>query len=131
MSQYRASKAADLLGVGVDTVRRWADDGKLATTRTTGGHREIDGRELARFLADQPGAVSDGIVRSARNRFTGLVTRVERDGLTAIIEIRSGSHRIVSLMTRDAADELALEVGDLATASVKATNIVVEVPPES
>lgn len=119
-----------MLGVGVDTVRRWADDGRLATTRTAGGHREIDGRELARFLAEQPEAVSDGIVRSARNRFTGLVTRVERDGLTAIIEIRSGSHRIVSLMTRDAADELALEVGDLATASVKATNIVVEVPPE-
>ena len=116
--------------MGVDTVRRWADDGRLSTTRTAGGHREIDGRELARFLADQPDAVSDGIVRSARNRFTGLVTRVDRDGLTAIIEIRAGSHRIVSLMTRDAADELALEVGDLATASVKATNIVVEVPPE-
>ena len=62
-----------------------------------------------------PSAVSDGIVRSARNRFTGLVVRVERDGLTAIVEIQAGSHRIVSLMTRDAADELALEVGDLAT----------------
>ncbi len=124
------SKAADLLGMSVDTVRRWADDGRLATSRTAGGHREIEGRELARFLAEQPVAVSDGIVRSARNRFTGLVVRVERDGLTAIVEIQAGSHRIVSLMTRDAADELALQVGDLATASVKATNIAVEIPPE-
>ena len=98
--------------------------------RTPGGHREVEGHELARFLSDQPAAVSDGIVRSARNRFTGLVVRVERDGLTAIVEIQAGSHRIVSLMTRDAADELALEVGDVATASVKATNIVVEIPLE-
>ena len=124
------SKAADLLGVSVDTVRRWTDDGRLVTTRTAGGHREVDGQELARFLSEQPPAASDGIVRSARNRFTGLVVRVERDGLTAIVEIQSGSHRIVSLMTRDAADELALEVGDVATASVKATNIVVEIPLE-
>ena len=124
------SKAADLLGVSSDTVRRWTDDGRLATTRTAGGHREVEGHELARFLSEQPAAVSDGIVRSARNRFTGLVVRVERDGLTAIVEIQAGSHRIVSLMTRDAADELALEVGDVATASVKATNIVVEIPLE-
>lgn len=117
--------------MSVDTIRRWADDGSLVTTRTAGGQREIDGAELARLLAERPEAISDGIVRSARNRFTGLVVRVERDGLTAIVEIRAGSHRIVSLMTRDAADELALEVGDLATASVKATNIVVEIPPDA
>lgn len=128
MRQFRPSQAAEILGVSVDTVRRWADDGRLPTTRTTGGHREIDGRDLAEFLSARPPPESDGITSSARNRMTGLVTRVERDGLTAIIEIQVGPHRIVSLMTRDAADDLALEVGDLASAVVKATNVVVEIP---
>lgn len=130
MTQFRASKAAELLGVSVDTVRRWADDGTLATTRSPGGHRMIEGAELARVLADQPAAMTDGIVRSARNRFTGLVTRVERDGLSAIVEIQVGAHRIVSLMTREGADELDVAVGDLATAMVKATNVIVEIPAD-
>ena len=130
MSQFRTSKAAELLGVSVDTVRKWADDRTLATTRSPGGHRTIDGAELARVLAEQPAAMTDGIVRSARNRFTGLVTRVERDGLSAIVEIQVGAHRIVSLMTREGADELNLEVGDLATAMVKATSVIVEIPAE-
>lgn len=129
MSRYRTSRAAELLGVSSDTIRRWADDGKLPTTRTVGGHREIDGRDLAKVLQEFPAAESDGVVRSARNHFTGLVTRIEREGLTAVVEIQAGPHRIVSLMTRDGADELALEVGDLATAAIKATNVVVEIPP--
>ena len=81
--------------------------------------------------ATLPVQMTDGIVRSARNRFTGLVTRVERDGLSAIVEIQVGAHRIVSLMTREGADELDLEVGDLATAMVKATNVIVEIPAEA
>ena len=129
MSQYRTSRAAELLGVSSDTIRRWADDGKLPTTRTAGGHREIAGRDLAKLLQEMPAAESDGVVRSARNRFTGLVTRIERDGLTAVVELQAGPHRVVSLMTREGADELALEVGDLATAAIKATNVVVEIPP--
>jgi molybdopterin-binding protein len=66
------------------------------------------------------------VVRSARNRFTGIVLSVERDRLTAIVEIQAGPHRLVSLMTREAADELALEPGDMATAVVKATTVIVE-----
>jgi molybdopterin-binding protein len=132
MREYRPGHAAQLLGVSVDTVRRWADEGRLATTRTEGGHRLVDGRDLARVLTEQPApAEPEGMVQSARNRFTGIVTRVERDGLTALVEIQAGGHRVVSLITREGADELALEPGDLAVAAVKATNVIVEVPPKS
>jgi molybdopterin-binding protein len=127
-TDYRPGQVAELLGVSVDTVRRWCDDGRLATTRNAAGHRVVPGAELARHLADSAGAfeVDDRPVQSARNRFTGIVTRVERDGLTALVEIQAGPHRVVSLVTRDGADELGLEPGDLATAVVKATNVVVE-----
>ena len=119
-----------MLGVSVDTVRRWADEGRLKTTRTSGGHRHVDGKDLARLLAEQaPPPDERGITQSARNRFTGVVIRVQRDTLTAIVEIQAGPHRVVSLMTREGADELGLEVGDLAVAAVKATNVVIEVPP--
>jgi molybdopterin-binding protein len=131
MSQYRPGHAAALLGVSVDTVRRWADEGRLATTRTEGGHRLVDGRDLARLLTELPSPVEPaGLVQSARNRFTGIVTRIERDGLTALVEIQSGAHRVVSLITREGADELGLEPGDLAVAAVKATSVIVERPPE-
>jgi molybdopterin-binding protein len=129
MTTYRPSEAAELLGVSVDTVRRWADEGRIATIRTPAGHRQVEGGELARVLAEQPAlAEPAGMAQSARNRFTGIVVRVERDTLTALVEIQSGPHRVVSLITRDGADELGLEVGDLAVAAVKATNVVVEVP---
>lgn len=129
MPKYRPGQVADLCGVSVDTVRRWADEGRLPTTRTTGGQRVIEGRHLARFMAEQaPERVPElGIAQSARNRFAGIVTRVQRDKLTAIVEIQAGPHRVVSLMTREAADELALAPGDLAVAAVKATNVVIEV----
>ncbi|MBM3675437.1 MAG: helix-turn-helix domain-containing protein [Actinobacteria bacterium] len=130
MPDYRPGEVAALLGVSVDTVRRWADEGRLVTTRTEGGHRLVDGADLARFLAAQPlAAEPDGMTQSARNRFTGIVTRVERDALTAVVELRVGPYRVLSLMTREGADELGLEPGDLAVAAVKATNVVVEVPP--
>jgi molybdopterin-binding protein len=126
---YRAGQVADLLGVTVDRVRRWCDDGLLPTDRSPGGHRLIDGAALARFLTEQPPAYEAAVsAQSARNRFTGIVTRVDKDGLTAIVEIQAGAFRIVSLMTREAADELELEAGDLAVAAVKSTNVVVEVP---
>lgn len=127
---YRPGQVADLLGVSVDTIRRWCDDGRLPTVRTDGGHRLVSGPGLAQYLRGQASAFeADGLpAQSARNRFTGIVTRVERDTLSAVVEIQSGPHRIVSLMTRDAADELDLEPGDLAVAAVKATTVVVEVP---
>ena len=129
-TDYRPGQVADLLGVSVDTVRRWCDEGRLATTRSDGGHRLVSGADLARHLSEQDAAYEPDSLpaQSARNRFTGIVTRVERDGLMALVEIHAGPHRVVSLMSREAADDLALEPGDLATAAVKATTVIVEVP---
>lgn len=126
---YRPSQAAELLGVSVDTVRRWADAGKLKIRRSRGGQRLIDGADLARFLEEQGGIHDPGAVvaQSTRNRFPGIVTRVVKDKVTAQVEIHAGPHRIVSLMTREAADELGLAPGVLAVAAVKSTNVVVEV----
>lgn len=123
-------QAAELLGVSVDTVRRWADSGRLPTRRTPGGQRLVDGEGLARFAASLPEAREpDAIVgQSARNRFPGIVTRVVKDKVAAQVEIQAGPHRVVSLMTREAADELALAPGVLAVAAVKATSVVVELP---
>jgi molybdopterin-binding protein len=130
VSKLRIGQAAELLGVSADTVRRWADDGRLPTRRTEGGQRVVDGAALAEFATKQAAAPEPGAIigQSARNRFTGIVTRVVKDKVTAQVEIQAGRHRVVSLMTREAADELGLEPGVLAVAAVKATNVVVEVP---
>ncbi len=132
MPSFRPNQAAELLGVSVDTVRRWADEGRLETTKTEGGHRLIDGKDLARFLTEHAKpSESDVVVQSARNRFVGVVTRIERDKLTAVVEVQAGPHRVVSLITREGADDLEIQVGDLAVAVVKATNVIIEVPPVS
>ena len=133
MSMFRIREAANLLGVSDDTVRRWADGGRLATISDHAGRKNIDGAVLARFAIElaasserpEPRPV---VSESARNRFVGLVTRVVRDTVMAQVEIQAGPHRIVSLMSREAADELQLEPGVLAVAVVKSTNVVVEVP---
>ncbi|SDI91541.1 molybdenum-pterin binding domain-containing protein [Frankineae bacterium MT45] len=133
MPTYRIRHAADLLGVSDDTLRRWIDAGRIATILVD-GRQAIDGAALAEFAVEQnaTSALSDGITtvpavrESSRNRFLGLVTKVTRDTVMAQVEIQSGANRIVSLMSREAADELALEPGVLAYASVKATNVVVE-----
>jgi molybdopterin-binding protein len=130
MTSYRIGQAAELLGVSADTVRRLTDSGRLPTRRTNGGQRVIDGAELARFLAESPPAPEAEAItaQSARNRFTGIVTRVVKDTVAAQVELRAGPHRLVSLMTREAADELRLAPGMLAVAAVKATNVVIELP---
>ena len=126
-------EAAALLGVSVDTVRRWADDGRLVTRRTDGGHRLVDAADLARLAAALADAPEPGVIAgaSARNRLTGLVTRVVRDGVMAQVDLQAGPFRIVSLMSREAADELQLEPGVLAIAAIKSTNVVVELPERS
>lgn len=136
MATYSFREAAELLGVSDDTVRRWADSGRLATEPVGSGRRAVDGAALAAFaqgLAASAERVQPGpVVReSARNRFAGLVTRVVRDAVMAQVEIQAGPHRVVSLMSREAADELGLEPGVLAVAAVKATNVIVEIPEQS
>ena len=130
MTVFPIREAADLLGVSDDTVRRWADSGRLATTTTANGRTGIDGRvlaEAAQALAhDQaPGAA---VKQSARNRFRGIVTNVVRDTVMAQVELQAGPFRVVSLMSREAADDLGLEPGVVAVAAVKSTNVVVEIP---
>ena len=128
---FRVREAATLLGVSDDTVRRWIDAGRLPSTTDAGGRNVVAGSDLAAFAqalaGDHP---APGPVRSesARNRFVGLVTRVVRDTVMAQVEIQAGPHRIVSLLSREAADELQLEPGVLAIAAVKSTNVVVELP---
>ncbi len=129
-STFRIGDVAALLGTSSDTVRRLADSGKIRTRRTRAGHRVVAGAELARFLVGSVISPEADVViaRSARNRFPGIVTRVVKDKVAAQVEIHAGPHRIVSLMTREAADELGLVPGVRAIAAVKATNVVVEVP---
>jgi molybdopterin-binding protein len=127
---YRLREAADLLGVSDDTVRRWAESGRLETGGDAAGRRVVDGAVLARFAEANATALpaAGPIAReSARNRFVGLVTRVLRDTVMAQVELQCGPYRVVSLMSREAADELGLEPGVRAVASVKSTNVVVEV----
>ena len=133
MPQLRISEAAELLGVSDDTVRRWADQGRISLLKGSNGRSAVDGAELAelaRELAAGPHAGGTGL-RSARNRLRGIVTQVTRDTVMAQVEMQAGPFRVVSLMSREAADDLALEVGTVAYASIKATNVVVELdaPP--
>ncbi|HLB77996.1 MAG TPA: TOBE domain-containing protein [Candidatus Dormibacteraeota bacterium] len=128
MASYRIGQAAELLGLSIDSVRRLTDSGRLQTVRSAGRQRLIDGSELARFAAALPEAQRPEVIvgQSARNRFPGIVTRVIKDRVTAQVEIQAGPHRVVSLMTREAADELGLAPGVRVVAAIKATNVVVE-----
>jgi molybdopterin-binding protein len=125
MPQLRMREVARLLGVSDDTARRWAESGRLPTTRDGAGRQVAEGADVATLaLAEEP----EPLRSSARNRLPGIVTRVVRDGVMAQVELQAGPYRLVSLMSREAADELGLEVGVLAEASVKATNVVVALP---
>ncbi|MFH0750584.1 MAG: helix-turn-helix transcriptional regulator [Chloroflexota bacterium] len=152
----RIGQAAELLGVGVETLRRWEEDGQLRTVRSAGGQRLVPLAEVSRLLGERrqtagqrrqvtsdplqptderraararPATRERRIVaQSARNRFAGVVTRIERDGIVAVVEVMAGPHRVVSLMTAEAVEEMGLQVGDEAICVVKATNVIVEIP---
>lgn len=130
VTYLRISECAELLGVSDDTVRRWVDQGRLPTVRNSSGRLAVEGKalaDLAREMADDPPrrAIVGG---SARNRFRGIVTRVVKDTVMAQVEMQAGPFRVVSLMSREAADELKLAPGVLAEASVKSTHVVIELP---
>lgn len=135
MTQLRINEVASLLGISDDTVRRWCDSGRLRASQDPSGRVVVDGADLAAFMVTERSSQAAGetLVRSAeylgtsaRNRFVGIVTGVSRDGIMAQVEIQSGPHRVVSLMSREAADDLGLEPGVLAVASVKATNVAID-----
>ena len=117
-----------MLGVRVETLRRWERDGTLKTTRSDGGQRLVPQAELARLLAERRAKNPVAAHTSRRNAFPGVVTKVTKDKVSALVEIQAGPHRVVSLITREAADELGLQPGMEATATVKATSVMVEVP---
>lgn len=133
MSTFSVREAAALLGVSDDTLRRWAEAGRLPLERGQGGRLVVEGAALAALAQevarDSALAAAPSAPASARNRLTGLVTAVTKDGVMAQVEMQAGPFRLVSLMSREAADELGLAVGTLAVASVKATSVVVELPP--
>ena len=124
---YRIGEAAKTLGVRVETLRRWEREGKLNVSRTPGGQRVVPAAEVARLLADRQGnqAIAAG---SARNRFSGVITEIRRDDLSATVEIQAGPHRVLAFITREAVDQLGLEVGMEAVATVKATSVMVNLP---
>jgi molybdopterin-binding protein len=124
---YRIGEAAAALGVRVETLRRWERDGRLRTTRTAGGQRVVPASEVARLLAERRTRTKVE-VGSARNRFPGVITEVRRDGLAATVEIQAGPHRVLAFITREAADEMRLEPGMPAVATVKATSVMVGLP---
>src|SRR5579862_6239540 len=129
MPQFTVGQAAELLGVSPDTVRRLADRGELKASRTAGGRRRIDGAELARYVQRKYApAQGERASKSARNRLTGLVTKVTKDKVMAQVEVQAGPFRVVSLISREAADELKLAPGSLVVTSVKSTNVVIEIP---
>ena len=129
MHKFRIGEAAQLLGVSTDTVRRWADSGRLSIERTEGGHRLINGVELAKLAQEiSNSSEQEGATLSARNRFTGLITRVVADGVMAQVELQAGPYRVVSLISAEAVKELGLKPGALAVAARKATNVVIESP---
>lgn len=119
-----------MLGVSVETLRRWEIEGRLAMDRSKGGQRLVAMGEVSRLLDERRSLATDRPIvgQSARNRFTGIVTRIECDRIAAVVEVIAGPHRLVSLMTAEAVREMDLKVGDEAVCVIKATNVIVEIP---
>ncbi|MBL1109926.1 helix-turn-helix transcriptional regulator [Streptomyces sp. 5-8] len=128
MQSYTIGQAARLLGVSPDTARRWADAGRVTTHRDESGRRLIDGSDLAAFSVElaKSGGEEDASHTSVRNAFPGIVTAIKLGDVAAQVEIQAGPHRLVSLLTREAVEELGLEVGMEATARVKSTNVHID-----
>ncbi len=120
--RLRIGTVAAILGVSLDTLRRWEADGEVTFERTAGGQRVLDADVVRRLLRDRQGPTQ----LSARNRLEGVVVSVQRDGLMAQVDLACGPYRVVSLISREAADELDLKVGAQAAAVVKATTVIVE-----
>ena len=128
----RVKRAAEILGVSEDTVRRWAESDRCAIEADSAGRASISGEQLAR-LSQERSAASNGVdkpaaLESVRNRFTGVVIDVVRDTVMAQVVVQAGPHRFVSLISREACDELELEVGSIVLTAVKATNVSIELP---
>ena len=119
-----------MLGVSIETLRRWGSDGTIRVERSAGGQRVVAVSEVSRILDERRRSRPDRpiVAQSARNRFPGVVTRVERDGVAAVVEVMAGPHRLVSLLTAEAVIELGLKVGDEVVCIVKATNVMVDIP---
>ncbi len=125
----RVNEVAGLVGMSPDTVRRWVDTGRLPAERDAQGRRLVAGADLAAFLREGATEESARQTSSARNRFHGIVTNVACGDVMAQVEIQAGPHRVVSLMSREAVNELTLNVGSIVTAVVKSTNVIVETEP--
>ena len=130
MTAYRMAEAADLLGVSDDTLRRWQQQGRFETTTTEAGVAAIPGTELARLAVEVAESPDHGpTAGSVRNRLRGIVTRVTTDTVMAQVEMSCGPFRVVSLISREAVDDLGLEPGSIAWATVKSTNVSIDVTP--
>jgi molybdopterin-binding protein len=129
-NQLRVSEAAALVGVSDDTIRRWADSGKLDLVKSDAGPLVVEGAQLARLVQEQAteSPLAPTAKTSTRNRLTGIVTEVTKDAVMAQVELQAGPFRIVSLISREAVDELGIEVGTVAAASVKATSVSIALP---
>ena len=125
----RVGEAAESLGVSTDTIRRWISEGRVEAERTQGGQRTITRAEVNRLLAERRRAGADRpiVAQSARNRFAGIITSVRADTVAAVVEVQAGPHRLVSLLTREAVDELGLVPGKAVVCVVKSTDVIVEV----
>ena len=126
----RVGQAAEMLGVSIETIRRWGDDGTLRLERSAGGQRVVAIAEVSRLLEERRRSKVDRpiVAQSARNRFPGVITRIERDTVAAVVEVMAGPHRLVSMLTAEAVIELGLKVGDEVVGVVKSTNVIIEIP---
>ena len=130
MPQMRIRDAAAYLGVSDDTVRRWIDQGTLPASVDEAGRKVVEGYDVARVARTHavPPPLPDGMASSARNRFVGLVTDIRLDAVMAQVELQCGPFRVVSLMSSEAVHDLGLELGSVAVAAIKSTNVVIETP---